>query len=402
METLREAYELAEDNDGAPGVDGVTFEAIEAHGVDAFLEQLRDELVQRTYKPLPARRQEIPKDGGKVRVLSIPAIRDRVVQGALKLILEPIFEADFQPGSFGYRPKKTAHEAVDRVAKAIVQQKTRVIDIDLRSYFDNIRHDRLLAKVAKRIDDDDVMHLLKIMLKANGRCGVPQGGVVSPLLSNIYLNEVDRMLERAKEATRLGKYTGIEYARFADDLVILIDVHPRHDWLITAVEKRLREELANLQVEINEEKSRIVDLGRGESFGFLGFDFRRIRSRRGVWRPHYTPKLKKRTALLRKLKDVFRRHQSQPANRVVQLINPVLRGWVNYFAVGHSGECFTFIQHWVEKKVRRQMMRARKRKGFGWKRWSRQWLYENLRLFNGYRIRRLSPKVALADRSHKP
>ena len=234
--------------------------------------------------PLPARRQEIPKDGGKVRVLSIPAIRDRVVQGALKLILEPIFEADFQPGSFGYRPKRTAHEAVDRVAKAIVQHKTRVIDIDLRSYFDNVRHDRLLAKVARRVDDADVMHLLKIMLKANGRCGVPQGGVISPLLSNLYLTEVDRMLERAKEATRCGKYTYIEYARFADDLVILIDAYPRHDWLMGAVEKRLREELADLQVEINEEKSRIVDLGRGESFGFLGFDFRRIRSRRGVWR----------------------------------------------------------------------------------------------------------------------
>ena len=173
METLRKAYALAEDNDGAPGVDGVTFAAIEAQGVDAFLGQIRGELVERTYKPLPARRQEIPKDGGKVRVLSIPAIRDRVVQGALKLILEPIFEADFQPGSFGYRPRKTAHEAVDRVAKAIVQQKTRVIDFDLRSYFDNIRHDRLLAKVAQRVEDDDVMHLLKIMLKANGRCGVP-------------------------------------------------------------------------------------------------------------------------------------------------------------------------------------------------------------------------------------
>ena len=271
-------------NDGAPGVDGVTFAAIEAQGVEAFLGQIRDELVERTYKPLPARRQEIPKDGGKVRVLSIPAIRDRVVQGALKLILEPIFEADFQPGSFGYRPKKTAHEAVDRVAKAIVQHKTRVIDIDLRSYFDNVRHDRLLAKVAKRVDDDDVMHLLKIMLKANGRCGVPQGGVISPLLSNLYLTEVDRMLERAKEVTRYGKYTGIEYARFADDLVILVDAYPRHDWLMTAVEKRLREELAALQVEVNEEKSWIVDLGRGESFGFLGFDFRRIRSGRGVWR----------------------------------------------------------------------------------------------------------------------
>jgi RNA-directed DNA polymerase len=396
METLRQAYALAKENDGAPGVDGVTFEAIEEQGVEAFLEQIRDELVQRTYKPLPARRREIPKGEGKVRVLSIPAIRDRVVQGALKLILEPIFEADFQPGSFGYRPKKTAHEAVDRVAQAIVQEKTRVIDIDLRSYFDNVRHDRLLAKVAKRVGDDDVMHLLKIMLKANGRYGVPQGGVVSPLLSNIYLNEVDRMLERAKEATRYGKYTGIEYARFADDVVILVDAHPRHDWLLPAVERRLREELASLQVEVNEEKSRIVDLRRGESFGYLGFDFRRIRSERGVWRANCTPKLKKRTALLRKLKGVFRRYRSQPVDRVIYLINPMLRGWINYFAVGNSGECFSFIQDWVEKKVRRHLMQARKRKGFGWTRWNRRWLYDTLKLFNGYRVRRPQPKVAPA------
>jgi RNA-directed DNA polymerase len=240
------------------------------------------------------------------------------------------------------------------------------------------------------------MRLLKIMLKANGRCGVPQGGVISPLLSNLYLTEVDRMLERAKEVTRYGKYTGIEYARFADDLVILVDVHPRHDWLMTAVEKRIREELAALQVEVNEEKSRIVDLGRGESFGFLGFDFRRIRSGRRVWRAHFTPKLKKRTALLRKLKDVFRRHQSQPVDRVISLINPILRGWVNYFAVGHASECFGYIQDWVDKKVRRHLMRARKRKGFGWARWSRQWLYETLKLFNSYKVRWLQPKVAPA------
>jgi RNA-directed DNA polymerase len=396
METLRVAYALAKKNDGAPGVDGVTFAAIEMRGVDAFLEQISDELNQRAYAPLPARRQEIPKDGGKVRVLSIPAIRDRVVQGALKLILEPIFEADFQPGSFGYRPKRTAHEAVDRVARAIVQEKTRVIDIDLRSYFDNVRHDRLLAKVAQRVDDADVLYLLKLMLKANGRRGVPQGGVISPLLSNLYLNEVDKMLERAKETSRRGKYTGIEYARFADDLVILIDAHPRHDWLRVAVEKRLREELAELQVEINEEKSRNVDLSQNESFGFLGFDFRRVRSRRGNWRANYTPKLKKRTALLRKLKDVFRRYRSQPVSRVVQLINPVLRGWVNYFAVGHSSECFNFIRDWVEKKVRRHLGRAQNRKGFGWKRWSRQWMYESLRLFNSYRVRRPMLKVAPA------
>src|SRR4051794_21999880 len=244
LETLRAAYALAEKNDGAPGVDGVTFAAIEAQGVEAFLEQIRDELVGRTYVPLPARRQEIPKDGGKVRVLSIPAIRDRVVQGALKLILEPIFEADFQPGSFGYRPKRTAHEAVDRVARAIVQEKTRIIDIDLRSYFDNVRHDRLLAKVARRVVDADVLHLLKLMLKANGQRGVPQGGVISPLLSNLYLNEVDRMLERAKETTRYGKYTYIEYARFADDLVILTRTRERLIAERKDAKQKFRERLA--------------------------------------------------------------------------------------------------------------------------------------------------------------
>ncbi|WP_256558531.1 MULTISPECIES: group II intron reverse transcriptase/maturase [unclassified Bradyrhizobium] len=373
--------------DGAPGIDGVTFEAIEALGVDALLEQLRDELTGHTYRPLPARKQEMPKDGNKVRILSIPAVRDRVVQGALKLILEPVFEADFQPGSFGYRPKRTAHDAIKRVTDAIAQRKTRVLDFDLRAYFDNVRHDRLLAKVAQRINDADVMHLLRVMLKAAGKKGVPQGGVLSPLLSNLYLNEVDKMLERAREVTRSGKYINVEYARFADDLVVLIDAHKRHDWLIGAATKRLREEFDKLQVEINDEKSRIVDLGRGKSFGFLGFDFRYIRSLRGAVRPHYTPKLKKRTALLRDLKEVFRRHRSQPIGRVINLINPKLRGWVNYFSAGHSGRCFSYIRDWVEKKVRRHLARARQRKGFGWEQWSKSWLYDTLKLFNDYRVK---------------
>ena len=392
-ETLDEAYWLAKKNNGAPGSDGVTFEAIEAGGVDIFLEQLRDELVQGTYRPLRNRKQAIPKDGGKSRVLSIPAIRDRVVQGALKLILEPIFEADFQDGSFGYRPKRTAHEAVHRVADAIVRYKTRVIDIDLKAYFDNVRHDRLLAKVAARVNDADVMRLLRMILKASGKKGVPQGGVISPLLSNLYLNEVDRMLERAKEVTRRGQYTYVEYARYADDLVILVDAYPQHDWLLKAVSKRLREELARLGVEVNEEKSRVVDLTKGESFGFLGFEFRRIRSLRGVWRAQYAPQLKKRTALLRKLKEIFRRYQSEPADRVVELINPILRGWVAYFAVGHSSRCFSFVRDWVEKKMRRHLMRARQRRGFGWRRWSGRWLSEGLGLFNGYRVRRYAPRL---------
>jgi RNA-directed DNA polymerase len=200
METLREAYRLAKANDGAPGVDGVTFEAIEAAGVEAFLGQLQEELVQQTYRPLRLRKVRIPKEGG-TRQLSIPAIRDRVVQGALKLILEPIFEADFQPGSFGYRPKKSAHDAIQRVAEAILEGKTYVLDLDLRAYFDTVRHHTVLEQVARRVNDDEVLRLLKWLLHASGKQGVPQGGVLSPLLSNLYLNEVDKMLEQAKAAT---------------------------------------------------------------------------------------------------------------------------------------------------------------------------------------------------------
>ena len=391
METLHEAYQTAKKNDGAPGIDGVTFDAIEESGVESFLQQINHELVLNTYRPMRVRKKEIPKDGGKVRILSIPSIRDRVVQGALKLILEPIFEADFQSGSYGYRPKRTAHEAVDRVAKAIVEEKTRVIDIDLSAYFDNVQHSLLFEKVAQRIKDGEVMHLLKMIVKATGKKGVPQGGVISPLLSNLYLNEVDRMLEKAITTTRRGKYTHVQYARFADDLVISMDSHPRHGWLVKAVEKRLRQELAKLNVTINEEKSRTVNLSEGESFCFLGFEYRLILSRNQVWRPQYTPRLKKRTALFAKLREIFRRFMSQPVERVIELINPILRGWVNYFAVGHSSRCFSFVKDWVDKKIRRHLMRSRKRPGFGWQRWSRTWLYERLGLYNGYRLHRLGP-----------
>jgi RNA-directed DNA polymerase len=175
--------------------------------VEAFRKQMQDELVAHPYRPLRNRRQEIPKGDGKVRVLGIPASRDRVVQGARKLILEPLCEADVQPGSLGYRPGRTAQEAVQRVAEAIVQGKTRVIDIDLRAYFANVRQDVLVAKGARRVRDADVRHWLKMMLKASGQKGVPQGGGISPLLSNLSLNEVDQRLEKAKETTRNGKYT---------------------------------------------------------------------------------------------------------------------------------------------------------------------------------------------------
>ena len=395
-ETLHEAYQMAKKNNGAPGIDGVTFAAIEESGVKGFLQQIQAELVSNTYRPMPVRKKEIPKDGGnKVRVLSIPTIRDRVVQGALKLILEPIFEADFQPGSYGYRPKRRAREAVYRVAQAIDQSKTRVIDLDLQAYFDNVQHSLLLEKVARRVQDDAVMRLLKMILKATGKKGVPQGGVISPLLSNLYLNEVDRMLEKAIATTRNGKYTRVQYARFADDLVVLIDSHPRHGWLLQAVEKRIREEMAKLRVEINEEKSQSVDVAKGGSFSFLGFEYRRILGRTRKWRAYYVPKLKKRTALLAKLREIFRQSVSQPVDGVIEQINPILRGWVNYFAIGDSSRCFSYVRNWAEKKIRLHLMRARECSGFGWRRWSRKWLYEKLGLHADYRLRRpwSSPKA---------
>jgi RNA-directed DNA polymerase len=205
------------------------------------------------------------------------------------------------------------------------------------------------------------------------------------------------MLEKAVNTTRNGNFTRVQYARFADDVVVLIDAHQRNDWLVRAVNRRLREELAKLRVAINEDKSRMVDLKKGESFTFLGFEYRRILSLRGKWRPYFAPKLKKRTALFEKLREIFRQYVSQPVGNVIENINPILRGWINYFRVGNSSRCFSMVKDWVEKKVRRHLMHTRGRQGYGWKRWSRQWLYDQLGLFNDYRLNRLSwPKVAPA------
>jgi RNA-directed DNA polymerase len=176
METLREAYRLSKQNRGAPGIDGVTFEMIEAAGADQFLESIQTDLKTKTYYPTRKMVKAIPKDKGKTRILSIPTIKDRVVEGALKLILEPIFEADFQPGSYGYRPKRTAAEAIEKITVAAIKGKTRVVDVDLRSYFDTIAHAELFKKIAERVDDKDVMRLVKLTVKAGGKRGIAQGG----------------------------------------------------------------------------------------------------------------------------------------------------------------------------------------------------------------------------------
>lgn len=384
--TLEEAYRMVKRNNGAPGIDGMTFHEIEQKGVESFIQVIQQELIDGSYQPARNRIKEILKENGKTRKLGIPTIRDRVVQGAVKLIIEPVFESDFQEGSYGYRPKRTAHQAIERVAEAVVKEKTRVIDLDLRAYFDTVKHHILLDKVAKRIADDKIMRLLNQMLKAGGKEGVPQGGVISPVLSNIYLNEVDRMLEKAKETTREGKYTHLEYARFADDVVILVDGHHKWDWLWAGINKRLREELNKLQVHINEEKTKQLDLVKGDSFGFLGFDFRRLKTKTGKWRVNYQPKMQARVKMMDKIRDVFKRHESQPLTRVRDLINPILRGWVQYFRIGHSSKAFGYVKDWLTKKIRRHLMRAKGKQGFGWKQWSTKGLYAKYNIYSNFKV----------------
>ncbi|MGH9429147.1 MAG: group II intron reverse transcriptase/maturase, partial [Terriglobia bacterium] len=307
METLRAAYQGAKANDGTAGIDGESFASIEARGVEKFLSAIREELLSRSYQPSKNRRVEIPKGNGKTRRLGIPTIKDRVVQGALKLILEAVFEADFHASSFAYRPRRTAHQALDRVVHGLVQGLSRVIDVDLKSYFDNIRHHLLLQKLARRVQDPEILHLVKQILKANGAKGVPQGGVLSPLLANLYLNELDQaMEEETAKRRREGRWERVVYTRYADDMVILVDGYPQWQPHVGMIQKRLDQELNKVEIEINEEKTKVVDFGGGGSFGFLGFDIRAGCNRFGKRFVLRTPKRKKQSELLKRVRLILK------------------------------------------------------------------------------------------------
>jgi RNA-directed DNA polymerase len=391
LDVLREAYQLAKQNHGAPGADGVTFEQVESEGVEQLLERLSQELRDKNYEPLPCRHVSIPKEGGKVRGLKIPAIRDRVVQGAVRLILEPIFEADFQPGSYGYRPGRSAHDALERVRIGLVKQLHQVIDLDLQSYFDTVRHDLLLTKIARRIQDDDVLWLCKRILKASGKRGLPQGSVIGPLWANLFLDGVDRMLEEAQSATKQGAYDVVQYTRFADDLIVQVSSHPSASHWAPKVEMRLREELGKLDLTVNEEKSRIVNFGGGEPFDFLGYTFRWVNNEKkpGKKMVLARPQKKKRTEFLRKLKEMMWRCLHRPVVEVVQrIVNPRVRGWVNFFRWGNAGRDLDFVAWQVELKVRRfaSRQRPKRRGGRTWATWSAKEIYGKWKLFHDYRV----------------
>src|SRR6266700_3082742 len=391
-ETLEEAYRIAKGNGGAPGIDGQSFRDIESAGRVAFLEAVREDLLTDRYKPMPHRRVEIPNSNGKFRTLQIPCIRDRVVQGALKLILEAVFEADFCPNSYGFRPKRSPHRALAEVRRSVMRRMSTVIDVDLSRYFDTIRHSVLLDKIAKRIQDPQVMHLVKQIIKVGGKIGVPQGGPFSPLAANIYLNEIDWFFDAIRRKTAAGGYEAVNYHRFADDIVITVSGHhTKRGWAERALQ-RLHEQLAPLGVELNKEKTKVVDTLNGEAFGFLGFDLRRTRKRKG--NGHYiqmTPKKKARKAIKAKVRDIIQHSGATPMPKVVAQINASLAGWVNYFRVGNASGAFSEVRDYTEMKVRNLLTRRKRRRktSTGWRRWSNEYLYGTLGLYWDWKVQPL-------------
>jgi RNA-directed DNA polymerase len=379
LDVLQEALKTVIGNAGAPGEDGITTKIVKDRS-EVFLKELQQQLIERSYRPRPVLRVWIPKDAGKERPIGISTVKDRVVQSALVMLLQPVFEADFHPKSFGYRPKRNAHQAMDAVTRALMSERTEVIDADLSGYFDTIPWDQLMGLLARRVSDGAILRLIKLFLRApiidersgkrtihSSHSGVPQGGPLSPLLSNIYLNDLDHKVNNDRELETT-------LVRYADDMVALCRPGKGQE-----VYKRLQEYLRRKGLTLNKAKTRMLDAYQ-QRFRFVGFETSMRKSGRTKWfYTHVEPSRKAR----RKVRDAVRavmNHRTlwQSEAQSIKRVNRIVRGWVSYFHYGNCSKVLGHVRAWLEQHVRKWLWKKHNRKS------GRYTYFTDQRLYGSY------------------
>ena len=402
--TLRVAYKRVKANGGSAGIDKQSFGEIESRGLDSFLTDLSESLRKRTYQPRAVKRVWIDKDGGGKRPLGIPTIRDRVAQMACKLVIEPIYEADFTDHSYGFRPKRSAHDAMKQIKGHLETGHYAVYDADLSQYFDTIPHDKLLKTLRLRLSDERVIDLIKKWLKAavgeedgtysggkKNDLGTPQGGVISPLLSNIYLHLLDKIV--SKEEGLFGK-SGVKMIRYADDFILMAK-----KWEGSML-RELRRILDRMELRINPAKSQLVDASE-QSFDFLGFTVRLDRSifgdQKRYWNIHASKKSCKK--FRKKLNEALKRIGHYNPEEVVEELNPMIRGWMNYFQidkVSYVQMQLKEMDHYLNQRLWRYYQRKSQRKSRLHGQQAYQMLIEKYGLIRPYRPSAHKPVNALS------